>query len=43
MSLGKIVNHKCHMVSKDVWGYETAVDEKNICQGQAKRQKKNNK
>lgn len=43
ISIGKIEDHKCHMVSNDVWGYETPVDEKNICAGSLERQKKYNK
>ena len=32
-SLGKIENHKCHMVSNDVWNYEEDLTDKNICRG----------
>ena len=32
-SIGKIENHSCHMISKDVWGYEIKIDSKNICIG----------
>lgn len=31
--LGKIENHSCHMINKDVWGYKTNIDEKNVCVG----------
>jgi hypothetical protein len=32
-TLSKIENHKCHMISSDVWGYQSKVDGKNICIG----------
>lgn len=32
-SIGKIENHSCHMISKDVWGYKIKIDSKNICIG----------
>lgn len=32
-SLGKIENHKCHMISKDVWGYVSDITDKNVCIG----------
>jgi len=32
-SLGKIENHKCHMISSDVWGYNTIISDKNVCIG----------
>jgi hypothetical protein len=32
-SIGKVENHKCHMISNDVWGYESDVNKKNICIG----------
>lgn len=32
-SLGKIENHKCHMISNDVWGYNSDINDKNICRG----------
>lgn len=32
-SIGK-TNHKCHMISSDVWSYNTPTEEKNICIGQ---------
>lgn len=28
--------HKCHMISSDVWGYKTPVNENNICVGNGK-------
>jgi hypothetical protein len=39
-SIGKIENHSCHMISKDVWGYNTDINEKNVCVGSLERQKK---
>jgi hypothetical protein len=35
-SLGKIENHKCHMISKDVWGYQSDINIKNVCIGSKK-------
>jgi hypothetical protein len=32
-SLKKIDNHKCHMISNDVWNYKTEINEKNVCVG----------
>jgi len=32
-SIGKIENHSSHMINKDVWGYKTNIDEKNVCIG----------
>ncbi len=32
-SIGKIENHSCHMVNKDVWGYNTEINSKNVCAG----------
>jgi hypothetical protein len=32
-SIGKIENHSCHMINKDVWGYKTNINEKNVCIG----------
>jgi hypothetical protein len=32
-TLSKIENHKCHMISSDVWGHQSKVDGKNICIG----------
>jgi hypothetical protein len=37
--LGKIENHKCHMVSNDVWGYKSEVNSKNVCIGSKQRNK----
>ncbi len=31
--IGKVVNHKCHMISSDVWGYQSEIDSKNVCAG----------
>ena len=33
ISIGKIENHSCHMINKDVWGYKTIIDNKNVCVG----------
>ena len=32
-SIGKIENHSCHMINKDVWGYKTEIDNNNVCVG----------
>jgi hypothetical protein len=32
-SIGKIENHSCHMINKDVWGYNTDINDKNVCVG----------
>jgi hypothetical protein len=32
-SIGKVENHKCHMISSDVWNKDSKVSEKNICIG----------
>ena len=32
-SIGKTENHSCHMINKDVWGYKTKIDIKNVCVG----------
>lgn len=32
-SIGKIKNHKCHMISNDVWNEKSDISEKNICIG----------
>ena len=32
-SLGKVENHSCHMINKDVWGYKTEIDSRNVCIG----------
>lgn len=32
-NLGRIKNHKCHMISSDVWGSKSNVDDKNVCIG----------
>ena len=31
--LGRIENHKCHMISSDVWGYHSEINSNNVCQG----------
>jgi hypothetical protein len=31
--LGKVKNHKCHMISKDVWSYNSEVNQDNVCVG----------
>ena len=31
--INKIKDHKCHMVSNDVWGYKSDVTDKNVCVG----------
>lgn len=31
--LGKIENSKCHMISSDVWGYQSEINSKNVCIG----------
>lgn len=41
--IGKVENHKCHMISSDVWGYESEIDEKNVCKGHQNFTQKNNK
>lgn len=30
---GKIENHKCHMISSDVWGYDSDINNNNVCIG----------
>lgn len=34
-SIGRIKDkkHACHMISTDVWGYETTINENNVCVG----------
>jgi Fe2+ transport system protein FeoA len=32
-SLGKVENHSCHMINKDVWGLKTEINNNNVCQG----------
>lgn len=32
-SAGKIKNHKCHMISNDVWNTKSEINQKNICIG----------
>jgi hypothetical protein len=32
-SIGKITNHKCHMISNDVWGYKSDINNSNKCVG----------
>lgn len=34
--LGKIKSHKCHMISKDIWGYDSDVSIDNVCVGSQK-------
>jgi hypothetical protein len=29
--------HKCHMIASDTWGFETPVDESNVCIGSLKK------
>ena len=29
-SMGKIESHKCHMISSDVWGYHSNVEDKKL-------------
>jgi len=36
ISIGKIKNHKCHMISNDVWGYQSEINNKNMCIGSKK-------
>ena len=33
--IGKIENntHSCHMITRDVWGYKSEIDTKNVCIG----------
>ena len=38
-SIGKIENHKCHMISNDVWNYTSEISKNNICIGQKKNKK----
>ncbi len=26
-------NHACHMITKDIWGYDKDISEKNVCIG----------
>jgi len=39
-TIGKVEGHKCHMISKDVWGYQSEVSEKNMCIGQKQSREK---
>jgi len=34
-NIGKIKKneHGCHMITSDIWGYGTSIDENNICIG----------
>lgn len=32
-NIGKVENHKCHMISSDVWGYKSDVNLENVCIG----------
>jgi len=36
ISIGKIQNHKCHMISNDVWGYKSEINNENVCIGSKK-------
>lgn len=38
-SIGKIKDrkHKCHMISNDIWGYSSEIDESNVCFGSIKK------
>lgn len=36
-SLRKIETHKCHMISNDIWGYKSEIDQKNVCIGSKQR------
>lgn len=33
-SINKTEGHKCHMISSDIWGYQSELNGKNICIGQ---------
>ncbi len=41
-SINKIKDgeHACHMITKDVWGYESEINEDNICLGSKLNSKK---
>lgn len=39
-SLGRIENHKCHMISSDVWATKSDVNDKNVCVGSLNFQNK---
>lgn len=34
-SIGQIKSkkHACHMITKDTWGYDKAIDDNNVCIG----------
>jgi hypothetical protein len=38
-SLGKIQNnnHACHMITSDVWGFKSEINQKNVCIGACKK------
>lgn len=40
--IGKTENHKCHMISNDVWGYKSDITDKNVCVGSLINKKKLN-
>jgi hypothetical protein len=37
-SVGKIQNseHACHMITSDVWGFKSEINQKNVCIGACK-------
>ena len=37
-SIGKIQNHEhaCHMITSDVWGFKSEINQKNVCIGACK-------
>jgi tRNA A37 methylthiotransferase MiaB len=39
-SIGKIDNHKCHMISSDVWGYDSEINSENLCIGSLNKELK---
>ena len=37
-SIGQINGeHACHMITQDTWGYNTEINDKNVCVGSIKR------
>ncbi len=38
--LGKVQNHACHMITQDVWGYKTEINDKNVCIGSCSNKNK---
>jgi hypothetical protein len=36
-SLERKDGHKCHVISKDIWGYKSDINERNVCMGYKKR------